>query len=425
MQLSRLFPLFFLLAGLYGNCPVFAQATDPAELLEETADEVIETVVRLRGLELKAPVPKGVKSRAEIAEYLDEQLSKEYSRDELQKEGRMLIKLGLIPDGFNYEEYFLKLLAEQVAGYYDQEKKIFFIASWLSAEAQRPIMAHELTHALQDQHFDIEKMLDDAREWQNVDQVLALQALLEGDALVVMLQYDLEPYKRHFSELPDLAFVMQTQMATMQAQYAVFRDAPAFIQQSLVFPYGYGASFIQKAWKENPDWQSINKIYSDLPVSTEQVLHPEKYFGVRDNPVPVKPIDTIARLGSDWKIVYQNVMGEFSLGLLLNLHLTEEHSQKSVSGWGGDQVIYLENGAGRDAAIVNTIWDTEEDAEKFFLAMNTWFSKRFPNVDKKSQTAMSFSLIKDGEFYEMRRDGRNLYLLIGLNEEDSRRWAGN
>jgi hypothetical protein len=425
MQLKRWFLLLFLTMGLRGIFPAFAQETVKADQLEETADEVIQRVEKLRGLEFIAPVRKGVKTREEISSYLNEQIQEEYSREELEKEGRLLARLGFIPSTMDYREYILKLLAEQVGGFYDQEKKIFYIASWLPAEEQKSVMVHELTHALQDQHFDIEKIMDEDRAMQDDDRAMAHQALLEGDAVVVMLQDLLSPYKRHFSELPDLAFVMQAMMPTMQDQFSVLSDAPMYIQQILLFPYGYGASFLQKAWKNNPGWESINKIYSDLPVSTEQIIHPEKYFSVRDDPKPVSALDPAARLGRDWKVVYQNVLGEFSLGLLLNLQLTEEHSRKSVSGWGGDEVMYLENGAGRDAAFVNTVWDTEEVAEKFFLAMDEWFQKRFPDADRKNETSMSFSLVQDREFYEIHREGRNLYLLFGLPETDSRKWQGN
>jgi hypothetical protein len=425
MQLKRWFLLLFLTMGLRGISPAFAQETVKADQLEETADEVIQRVEELRGLKFVAPVRKGVKTREEISSYLNEQIQEEYNREALEKEGRLLTKLGLIPSTIDYREYILKLLAEQVGGYYDQEKKILYIASWLPIEQQRSVLVHELTHALQDQHFDIEKIIDEDRAMQNDDRAMAHQALLEGDGVVVMLQDLLSPYKRHFSELPDLAFVMQAMMPTMQDQFSVLSDAPMYLQQILLYPYSYGASFLQKAWKDNPGWESINKIYSDLPVSTEQIIHPEKYFGVRDDPEPISALDPADRLGSDWKVVYQNVLGEFSLSLLLNLHLTEEHSRKSVSGWGGDQVMYLENGAGGDAAFVNTVWDTEEVAEKFFLAMDEWFQKRFPDTDRKNETSTSFSLVEDREFYEIVREGRSIYLVFGLPETYSRRWSGN
>lgn len=424
MKLSRWFLLFIFAAVLYGNLTVFAQEKDSDELLE-TVDDVIQTVERVRELDFNAPIRKGVRTRAEIASYIHEQFRKEYSQEELQLEGKILRKLGFIPATIDYEAYLIKLLMEQVGGYYDQEKKMFIIASWLSSEEQKPVMMHELAHALQDQHFNIGKILEDDRRLNNNDRAQAHQALLEGDAMVVMLQSEIESIQRHFSELPDLGKIMQLQMGTTQAQYAVFREAPVFIQQNLLFPYGYGASFLQKAWKNEPGWQFINNIYSDLPSSTEQILHPEKYFGVRDEPKPVKPMDLLVRLGDDWGIAYRNVLGEFSLGLLLNLHLTEEHSQKSVSGWGGDQVLYLENQAGQDAAFINTVWDTEEDAEKFFMAMDAWFGRRYPDAKRKTDTSTVVSLVQDKELHEMRLEGNNLYIMIGLPEEDGRKWTEN
>jgi len=421
MKLSRWTLLLLLAAGLCGSLPIIAQGTDPAELLE-TVDEIIPTVERLRGLDFKTPIKKGVKNRAEIESYIKEQVRREYMKEELQLEGRMFRRLGLIPEKIDYVEYLVKLLTEQVGGYYDQEKKLFVIASWLPSEEQKPVMVHELTHALQDQYFNIEKVLADDRELQNNDRTLAHQSLLEGDAMVVMLQSELESAGRHFTDLPDLAFVMQMQLDAMQAQYAVFREAPVFIQQNFLFPYGYGASFLQKTWKNEPGWQFINKIYADLPSSTEQILHPEKYFGVRDDPKPVKPIDPTAGLGDDWSIAYRNVLGEFSLGLMLNLHLTEEHAKKSVVGWGGDQVLYLVKGDGQDAAFINTVWDTDEDAETFFMAMGDWFAKRYPNAKRNNETSTAFSLIQNDEFYEMRREGRNLFMILGLPEQDGRKW---
>ncbi|MEJ2247363.1 MAG: hypothetical protein P8Y80_15000, partial [Acidobacteriota bacterium] len=231
MQLSRWFLSLFLTAGLCGVFPAFTQETVEVDQLEEAADEVIQRVEKLRGLEFTAPVRKGVKTREEISSYLREQIQEEYSREELEREGRLLSKLGLIPSTLDYVEFVLELLAEQVGGFYDQEKKIFYIASWLPVEEQKPVMVHELTHALQDQYFDIEKILDEDHAIENDDRVMAHQALLEGDGMVVMVQYTLDPMGRHFSELPDLAFVMQAMMSTMQDQFSVLSDAPVYIQQ--------------------------------------------------------------------------------------------------------------------------------------------------------------------------------------------------
>ncbi len=409
-----------LVAGLSRGTWALVQETDASELLK-TADEMVQTAARLRGLEPKAPILRGVKSRAEISQYLNERVQEDYSQGELEIEGKLLRKLGLIPDGLDYKDFTLKLLTEQVGGFYDPSKKTFFIASWLSTAEQKPVMVHELTHALQDQYFDVDGILKKDRQLYNDDRTLAHEAILEGDGMVVMLQYLLEPIKRHFSQLPDLAFIMRTQMSTMQSQFAVFKSAPAFLQEILLFPYGYGASFLQSAWKQDPSWQAVNKIYADLPASTEQIMHPDKYFGTRDEPKPVNAEALAARLGANWKVVYKNVLGEFSLGLLLNRHLTDERSRRAAAGWGGDQVLLLENAAGKDAALVSTIWDTTDDSEKFFAAMDEWFRLHFPKAKRINESPTGFSLTQDGEYSALRREEAGVRFIIGLPEADGQK----
>ena len=412
--------LYFAVLG--GGALTLAQEADTSELLK-AADEMVQVTARIRGLEPKAPIARGVKSRAEISEYLNQQVRDNYSHGELQLEGKMLSTLGLIPVSLDYKDFILKLFTEQVGGYYDPEKKTFFIASWLPAEEQKPIMVHELGHALQDQHFDVNKILKEDRRLRNDDRTMAHQALMEGDGMVIMLNYLLEPVKRNFAQLPDLAFIMRTQMSTMQSQSEVFSSAPAYIQESVLFPYGYGAAFLQKIWAQNPSWESVNKIYSDLPTSTEQIMHPEKYYGTRDEPKPVNAEAVAAKLGGDWKVAYKNVLGEFALNLLLTLHVTEERSKRSAAGWGGDQVLLLENKAGKNAVLVETVWDTVEEADEFFSALQAWFQARFPSGKKSNESATGFYLIQDKEAHALRQEATSVRFVIGLTESDSPKLA--
>jgi hypothetical protein len=417
---KRLILSLALIAGLSFGILALGQADSTSELLK-ISDEAIQTTARLRGLEPKAPIQKGVKSREEISAFLNARVQEEYGQGELENEGRMLRKLGLIPAEMNYREFIIKLLTEQIGGMYDPEKKMLFIASWLPAEEQKPVLIHELTHALQDQYFDVARIQREDRSLNNEDRAMAHQALLEGDGLVVMLQSLLEPAKRHFSQVHDLSSISQSMMLSMQSQFPTLKSAPAFMQQSLIFPYGYGAAFLQYSWSKAPSWQAVNKIYSDLPASTEQIMHPEKYFISRDEPKPVATGAYAAALGSGWKSVYKNVLGEFSLGLLLNLHLTEEHAQKAVTGWGGDQIVLLENTASKDAVLINTVWDTPEDSEKFFAAMDEWFRRHYPEAPRSNVTPDGFSLNKNGEFSILRREGPNVRFLIGLPEADGQK----
>jgi hypothetical protein len=422
MRIRSIFTLIILI-GLIQVAPAAAQQPNETQLLN-AADALTRTTARLRGLEPKSPIKKGVKSREEISQFLNQKVKEDYDPARIQQEGKMLRKLGMLPEGVDYQQLIISLLTEQVEGFYDPEQKMFFIASWLPAEGQEPVMVHELTHALQDQYFDVKKIMEEARRSENDDRILAQQALLEGDGMVVMLQYILNPMKRHFAEVPNLAFAMQMQMEAAQAQYKVLKTVPRFLKETLIFPYGYGAAFLQQAWKKNPSWDTVNKIYSDLPLSTEQILHPEKYFGTRDNPKPVDAQAYAAQLGGNWKIAYKNVLGEFSLGLLIGLHLNEERAKRSVMGWGGDQILLLENASAQNAVLIQTEWDTADDSEKFFAAMDEWFRLHYPKDTRINVSPAGFSLVHNGGLSSLRQEGTAVRIIIDLPESDARKLTG-
>jgi hypothetical protein len=410
MRFARSFLLPILVLSL--SITALAQTIDPSEILK-TADEMVKTVAGIRGLEPKKPIAKGIKSREDIAKFLNQRIQEEYGESGLDREGKLLKKLGLIPADMKYREFMLKLLGEQVEGFYDPEKKTFYLASWTPAAEQKPVMAHELNHALQDQYFNIGKIMKEDRALQNDDQALAHQAVWEGDSMAVMLMF---LSRRTFDKLPDLKAVKDL-MLNMSSQLEVFASAPKYIQETLLFSYSYGTSFLQKVWAANPAWQSINAIYSDMPASTEQIMHPEKYLD-RDNPKPVQGDNFVAKLGKDWKVVYKNVLGEFTLNLLLNEKFTDQRARRSVLGWGGDQVLLLENKNGDCAAYVGTIWDSMNEADVFFQAMEDWFQQSYPQARKLNESSTGFSLVQDGEYHSLLRDGTSVHFIVGLSEKD-------
>ena len=410
----------FIVVFVMSIMPTFAQRAEEEQLLKAT-DELVEATARLRGLQPKEPIRKGIKNREEITQYMTRKIDEEYSPERLLMEGKMLKKLGLLPENIDYRQLVVNLLTEQVQGLYDPEEKVLFIASWLSMAEQDSVMVHEITHALQDQHFDLRAIFRANRASDNDDRALAHQALFEGDGTVLALQYVIDPLKRHFSDLPDLAFVQEMQMDAMQDQSPVLASIPQFLKETLVFPYGYGATFLQKAWKHNSSWDAINKMYSDLPASTEQIIHPEKYFETRDNPKVVNATPLASKLGSDWKIPYKSVLGEFMLGQLLDLHLNKEHAKRAVTGWGGDELLLLENSSGKNAVWIETEWDTLDDAEKFFTAMSEWFRLHYPKAVRNDVKQDGFSLVQNSEFSSLKRSGTIVRILIGLTEADGRK----
>jgi hypothetical protein len=414
------FPISVILL-LAASLPALLGQGDLPDLLK-TADEVAQKVSRLRGLEQKSPVKKGTKTREEVSAYLQQHVRENYEEAELLKEGRMLKSLGLIPVTTDYRSFMLKLLTEQVGGYYDPEAKTLFIAGWLPADLQKPVMAHELTHALQDQHFDLQRLVRESRDLKNDDQQLARQAVFEGDAMAVMLDFLLEPVGRSFTTLPDLVFIMRAQMSSMEAQYEVFRQAPAYLREVMLFPYGYGAAFLQKVRSSQP-WTAVDAIYSDLPVSTEQIIHPEKYLGTRDLPQAVDLEDPSPRLGSPWKCSYRNVLGEFTLFALLSGQVSEERARRAAAGWDGDTALLVE-GEG-DAAFVTgeSVWDTPSDAEEFFLALQEALRLRHaPQTPAgREEPAARYEVEIAGLLYSAEREGTRVRYTFGMPAAEARK----
>ncbi|NWG12442.1 MAG: hypothetical protein HXY20_02780 [Acidobacteria bacterium] len=398
---------------------------DAARQLLETADEIVQQVAKIRGLVPKAPINKGVKTKEEISEYLVRSVSKHYDEKELSREGKLLEKAGFIPDGSQYKDLVMRLLTEQVGGYYDPDEKTFFIAGWLPMEQQRPVMVHELTHALQDQHFDLGRLLDEDARLKNDDRALARKAVFEGDGMAVMLDYLLQPMGKTFLQLPDLVFVMRSQFTLMDSQFAVFRDAPMFLKETLLFPYGYGAAFLQKVRAGDQPWSSVDKIYGDLPESTEQIIHAEKYLTIRDSPAPLPEEDVARTFGERWRKGYENVFGEFSLFLLLKIHLGEERSKRAAAGWDGDRVRLVEDVSGdRSFVLLESVWDTEDEAEEFHQALEDWLPRRFPEAEKLAPadgSSQGVTYSRDAGLSFAQRRGAKVRLVLDIPRETASR----
>ena len=420
MRIRSIWKLFLALCLIIAAPTVVltsAQQVDESRILK-ALDELTATTARLRGLEPKSPIQKGIKSREEITNYIARKIDEDYLTERVLLEEKMLKKIGMLPEEINYRQTVINLLTEQVQGFYDPEERMLFIASWLPMSEQEPVMVHEITHALQDQHFDLQAIFRANRNSTNDDYLLAQQALFEGEATVVMLQFTIERVDRHFSELPNLAVIMETEMEAGMSKSPVLSTVPQFLRETLIFPYAHGAMFLQEAWRRNQSWETINKIYSDPPLSTEQIMHPEKYFGTRDNPKPVDAAAKAARLGAEWKIPYKSVFGEFMLGQLLGLHLNKERAKRAARGWGGDEVLLLENGAGQNAVWIETEWDTAGDAEKFFDAMDEWFRLHYPKASRRAVPG-GFSLTRNREFSALSREGTaGVRIILGLPEAD-------
>jgi len=339
--------LLFGITILAATVPGFAQQAAPApatatpsvgtsnpEFLA-TADAVVKEMSQITGWGLKTPLKKSIRSRADIHAYILKQMDDEKDAKERYASARSAEAFGLIPKEFNLDTFLVDLLTEQIAGLYDPKAHEFYIADWIPADEQRMVMAHELTHALEDQHFDIEPWVHAARP--NDDAEMARESVLEGSAMAAMLEYELKGKGLKLRDLPEFdpsVFVGDL------AETPVLKKAPPFIKDSLMFPYFSGLTFSMSVLKSD-GWPAFTAVFARPPVNTQQILHPEMYFANRA-PAPLKVELPAAAPGENWVLLEENSLGELGWKEVLKQFLDEERAKETAAGWDGDEYASFE-----------------------------------------------------------------------------------
>lgn len=341
----------------------------PSEVREQM-DQIQDEVVLLRGLRPSGPVDRGLLSANELREYVLDDFLIDYSQEEAQDDVRVLALLGLLDAGFELFDLYLDLYSENIAGFYDDEiQQMFVVQDSQFGGPERLTYAHEYAHALQDQTYDLEEGLgfnDEACE-EDSERCAALQAMLEGDATLLedrwLLTYASDA---DFQQLLDFydSFSSPT-----------YDSAPEFLKEDFLFPYTTGFDFVQHFFLDG-GWAAVDALYADPPVSTEQILHPARY--PNDVPVALVVPEVLDSLGSGWREMDRDVLGEWFTFLTLRERLPDEQAQIAAEGWGGDYYIaFHDDSEGHSVLILATSWDTVRDAHEFYGAFRDYGESRF------------------------------------------------
>ena len=223
-----------------------------AEELFRSVDEILQFVSKDTGLPIKHPVKRQLASRDEVVKYVERKQSEDEDTQRLERSAASLKKFGLLPRDFELRPYLLQLLREQVAGFYDAKTKTVYLLEWVDPEAQKSVLAHELTHALQDQNYGLEKWAEgkgkpktDAEIVANDEESSAKQAVIEGQAMITLLDYSLAPVGGSVVNSPEIVQAMKAGMVSGDATSPLFSKSPLFLRQALVFPYQQGLDFIR------------------------------------------------------------------------------------------------------------------------------------------------------------------------------------
>lgn len=368
----------FLLVVLTGCGERVAPPPPPVAAPADERPAIERQTSELRGLKFLRPVNYRLLARDELRAYLTKKIHEQYTAQELRDYSRALAALGAVPVGTDIMAVMLSLYDEQVGAFYAPEERALYTfkdMTW-SRSLDRMLLAHELTHALQDQNYDLNQWPLKVKD--NDDLALACSALLEGDATVLMTRY----YAQH----ADPARMMEDVGAMMNQNTAKLRDAPAFLREALLFPYTQGQQFVTALGD-----RQLDIAFKHPPVSTKQILHPEVYRQGKGAGEKVVP-PTVA--GNEGRLIANNVLGEFGIRALLQEQAGAFQAQASAAGWNGDRYHAYERGTNGPVSVVwATAWDTEEDAAEFAEAYTSFAAaKKLPATLRREGTRVTVVL---------------------------------
>ena len=345
--------------GLLGSGTASVAPEDVGRAQQELLQLEINTQV-VRGLEPKTDVPERFINRGQLRTLLLQQRDKTYSREQSRLDELRLWLLRLVPKpSIGLYQLQANWLSEQLLGYYDYgNKELYVVDPSVPFDPQtRQTLSHEYVHGLQDQYYDLGKLL--ATGTHDADQDLAARSLVEGDAALSSVLY-----ADQYMSADDFQKLQTTIGST-----AALDRAPDIIRESLYFPYMHGVEFVKDVYSLG-GFTAVNNALAHPPVSTEQILHPQKFLSTpRDEPLPVGLPPLTDTLGTSWGYKDTQFVGEFELGVLLRTNgIPDADAATAVEGWGGGQCDLYQNGA-RSLAMLVTRWDTVDDANQFYVAM--------------------------------------------------------
>ena len=339
----------------------------PSDAEREALDEIQARAAELRELEPLAEVECRFLSREAAEAYLRQGIEEE-ERAFLSEAQPVYELLDFIPPGDDLMELMLRLVSSQVMGFYDTDARMMFVVGQDDELDTMGviILAHEFIHALQDQHFDLHALLEEAEENWDWDADLALTALVEGDATLAETDYVVR--------FIDLADILDLDFAEIERLMTELEEFPEALQQELSFPYEAGADFASALFDEE-GWVTINNAFDAPPTTTEQILHPEKYLA-GEAAHEIELPDLTPELGKGWQLQASNTLGEFLLANHLDTQLSRSGAEDAAAGWGGDRwALYSEGASGRLLLLVIE-WDAPEELDEFFAAYLEWLDVR-------------------------------------------------
>jgi hypothetical protein len=373
---------------------------DEIKELFNSVDEIFSFASKDTDFPIKHSVKKAIVSRDQVEKYIGDKFKDDADRIRFERSELVLKKFGLLPHKFNLHDFLIKLLGEQVAGYYDEQTKTVNLLDWIEPEAQKPVMAHELTHALQDQSFDLHKLMkkdediekrgpDDYNALIKVDEEsTARTAIIEGQAMIVLLDYVLAPTGRSVKDSPKFVDYMMDEMQKSEGKELI-DTAPLLLREELLFPYGAGAKFVEQVLLAKGKDEAFAGVMQRPPLTSREILEPQEYLA--GHVIPPLLLPDLGFLKNDWEAFDAGAVGQLDVSILLKQYSDASVADELSPEWRGGSYYAVgrkgvkpadPNSSAHIGLLYVSKWSTEKAARQFAKIYGSALLSRYDKVQR-------------------------------------------
>ena len=365
------------------------------------------------GFPRHSTVKRQLVGQADVEKFTRERLAKAESTQYFSRTELTMKKFGFLPRDFNMSEFLVKSNAQRIAGYYDEEKKSISLLNWVPLERQRPILAHELTHALQDQNYDLKKWIkagqpasqsadkkEGASEVEDRESTIARRAVVEGQAMVVYVDYLLSAFGRNMQNTPGVLSWIEDPAVTAVIDSELLHDAPMVLRETGTFPYREGLIFEGELLEKGGKRMAFAGAFARPPRNTHEVLQPKAYIdGEKLQSVHIPDVRQV--LADKYEVYDSGGIGELDVRALLKQYGERKIANDLSSAWQGGAYVAFRR-AGKEAAssartadlalLYVSRWKTSKAAESFAAIYAAAVQKRYPSATIKPAAPCSGTL---------------------------------
>ena len=365
-----------------------------AEELFRSVDEILKFASKDTALPIHQDVQRRLVNRDEVVAFVRKHMEEDEDAKRLRRSELVLKKFGLLPRDFDLQTFLIALLREQVAGYYDPQAKTVNLLDWIEPEQQKPVLAHELTHALQDQSFGLEKYMKvgdtdlgasqkepTVQDIEDDEQSTAHQAVVEGQAMVVLLDYELAPTGQSVTDSPQIVQALKAGMLVGTADSVEYRNAPLYIKEALTFPYRYGLDFEAELLTRMGKEKAYAGVFKNPPRSTREIMEPTVYLsGEKLPPMPLLDFKNDFKSYDKFDV---GAVGEFDSAILIDQYAGVEVSKHLYPSWRGGY-YYAVRPKGDAKAPLGVFylsrWSSPEKAAEFAFVYAKGLKSRYAHL---------------------------------------------